>query len=68
LPFSLTTKVKDKIGYHKFLFKEKEICALLGDIRKLDSRRLAEKLGKLPDFKFKTLEEEIRKVIFDPYK
>jgi mRNA interferase MazF len=62
----LTSKIKVNFGYHKFTFKEKEICAALSEIRKMDSKRLIDKIGKLPDGKFAELKAELRRVIFDP--
>jgi len=60
----LTTKIR--FGYHKFHFKEKEVCAILGEIRKMDSKRLTKKMGKLSDNKFAEIKSELKKLIADP--
>jgi mRNA interferase MazF len=66
LALPLTTKVKDRFSYYKFSFKEKEICAALSEIKKIDSRRLADKIGELSNAKFDDVKREVGKIIFNP--
>lgn len=67
LAVPLSSKIKNRFGYHKFTFKEREISAVLGEIRKMDSKRLIDKAGKLPDEKFNKIKGELQKMIFDPF-
>jgi len=51
IPMSSQLKVRD--DYYILNFKGKESALMLSEIRKFDSRRLADKIGKLSDKKFK---------------
>ncbi len=62
----LTTKIKDRIGYHKFNFKEQEICAALNEMRKMDGKRMVKKIGKLSNEKFNKIKAELKKTVFGP--
>ena len=66
LGIPLTTKIKDNFGYHKFLFHGKEIYAVISDIKKMDSKRLGDKIGELPSNKFGEIKKEVAKMIFSP--
>jgi len=66
LGIPLTTKIKDRFGYYKFSFKEEEVCAVMSDIKKMDSRRLGDKMGELSENKFRQIKLEIEKLIFSP--
>ena len=66
LVLPLTTKLKDKFSYYKFSFREKEICVVLSEIRKIDSKRLSDKMGKVPEKEFDGIKKAMKKIIFDP--
>lgn len=66
LAIPLSTKIKDISGYFRLNFKGREISAVIKDIKKMDSRRLSDKIGKLSEEKFKEVKEEIKRMIFDP--
>ena len=61
----LSTKIKDKFGYYKFSFREKEICAVLSEIRKIDGRRLSDKIGKISEGEFSKIRQAAKEMIFD---
>ena len=48
----LTTQIKEKHYYHKIHFRDKEQCAMLSQIRLLESRRLTDKMGKISQKQF----------------
>jgi mRNA interferase MazF len=55
----LTTQIKENPYYHKIVFKEKEQCVMISQLRLCDARRLTVRIGKLPSYQF----EKIRKVV-----
>ena len=59
----LTTQIKDKHYYHKIHFKDKEQCAMISQIRLLESRRLIAKMGKLSQNQFDEIRNMLRKMI-----
>ena len=66
LGIPLTTKIKNSFGYHKFTFQQKEVCAVINDIKKLDIRRLGDKMGELSERKFETIRTAVSNLIFNP--
>ncbi|MDX2073189.1 MAG: type II toxin-antitoxin system PemK/MazF family toxin [Alphaproteobacteria bacterium] len=59
----LTTQVKTNPYYHKIIFKEKEQCAMLSQIRVWDSKRMINEMGKLSDSQFKELINAIKNML-----
>lgn len=57
LGIPLTTQPKTGTSYVSFVYSNREQSAILSQIRTLDSRRLRDKIGSLPENSF----EEIRK-------
>jgi mRNA-degrading endonuclease toxin of MazEF toxin-antitoxin module len=51
IPMSSKLKIRD--DYHILNFNGKDVALMLGEIRKFDSRRLADKMGTLSEEKFK---------------
>ena len=43
----LTTAIKDNRYYYKISFQGKNVCAMLSQLKMLDSRRLTTKIGQL---------------------
>jgi len=64
LGIPLTTKVKDRYGYCLFSFKDKKICAVLGDMKKMDSRRLLGKMGRISEFNMKIIARGVNDMLF----
>jgi mRNA interferase MazF len=59
----LTTKCKDNKYYHKILFKEKEQCAMLSQIRVLESKRMRKRMGELPSAQFAAIKRAVVNMI-----
>ena len=57
----MSTRVKQRADYYPLVFKERQVTLLLGEIRKFDSRRLADKMGKIGEEKFDAIKAEIIK-------
>lgn len=57
----LTTQIKEKHYYHKIIFKDREQCTMLSQLRLLESKRLIDKMGKLSVDQF----DQIRKILKD---
>ncbi|MDE3015310.1 MAG: type II toxin-antitoxin system PemK/MazF family toxin [Pseudomonadota bacterium] len=55
----LTTRIKENPYYHRIHFRGKEQCVMLSQLRLWDSKRLSQKMGKLPEDQF----EEIRNAL-----
>jgi mRNA-degrading endonuclease toxin of MazEF toxin-antitoxin module len=55
----LTTQVKEKSYYHKIVFKNKEQCAMISQLRLWDAKRLTSRMGKLPSDQFEKIKEVI---------
>ncbi len=51
----LTTKIKNDRHYHKFIFRDREQCAMLTQMRLMDASRLTEKMGKIGNKEFKNI-------------
>lgn len=66
LALPLSTKTKNRFGYYQLSFKDKKICAVLSEIKKIDSRRLSDRMGELSEKKFFEIKKEWVKMIFDP--
>ena len=60
----LSTSLKDKTYYHCFEFKNKRQSAILSQIRLLDTKRLAERMGSITDPEFDTIKKKIKELIF----
>ncbi len=54
----LTTQIKNNRHYHKFVFKDREQCAMLTQLRLWDANRMTRKMGQLR-------KEEFNKVKLD---
>ena len=61
----MSTKLKQREDFYHIDFNGKRVAIMLGEIRKFDSRRLADKLGKLSEEKFRDIKLAICK-IFSP--
>jgi len=62
----MSTRIKPRDDYYSMEFQGRQVAFMIGEIRKFDSRRLADKKGKLSEAKF----EEIRKAVlknFQPH-
>lgn len=66
LGIPLSTKLKDREDYFKFEFQNKLVSAQLNEIRRFDSRRLADKLGKLSTSKYEAIQKELIRINFQP--
>ncbi len=66
LGIPLTTNIKNGKYYYSFNFKNKNITAILSQIRLFDSKRLAtsKKYGKLSNNDFKMISEKLNNLIF----
>jgi mRNA interferase MazF len=61
VPFS--TQIKDNIYYHKFTFKGVEQCAVLSQLKLIDAKRFADKMGEVSIDDFKEIREKIRNLV-----
>jgi mRNA interferase MazF len=59
----LTTQIKEKYYYHKITLNNKEVCAMLSQLRLFDSKRLANKLGNLSQKQFDEIREILKTMI-----
>ena len=59
----MSTKLKVRDDYHILTFDGKDVALMLGEIRKFDSRRLADKMGILSEEKFKLAWQAVLKCI-----
>ena len=55
----LTTSVKENRHYYKINFQENIVCAMLSQLKIMDSKRLTTKMGKLPDSQLKEIKKEL---------
>lgn len=60
LGIPMSTKLKDRHDYYPLTFNGKNVSLMLGEMRNFDSRRLADKMGKLGENKCK----EVREALF----
>lgn len=56
----LTTKIKEIEHYHKFYFDDVEQCAMLTQMRLLDSKRITHKIGRLAENEFKDIKSKLK--------
>ena len=63
LGIPMTTKLKERGDYHRIEFKGKPSALMFGEIRNLDARRLMDRMGKLSDPKFATIENAVLKYL-----
>lgn len=61
----MSTQLKQRPDYYHITFNHKQVALLMGEIRKFDSRRLADKMGKIAEEKFNAVKMEAGK-IFQP--
>ena len=61
----LTTQIKEKLHYHKIIFNQRQQCAMLLQVRVLDSKRLDRKMGSLTREEFNKLKESLNKKILN---
>ncbi len=61
----MSTKLKERSDYYQITIKDKQTALMLGEIRKFDSRRLADKMGKVSEEKFEEVKAVVRQ-IFSP--
>ena len=59
----LTTQIKDKSYYHKIIFKEKEQCIMISQLRLWDAKRLTTKMGRLSHPQFDNLRRIVSNLI-----
>ena len=57
----MSTQLKERDDYYRIIISGSEVALLLGELRKFDSRRLADKMGKVSERKFVKIKEAIRK-------
>jgi len=57
----MSTRLKQRPDYYQMTFNGKEVAVLLGEIRKFDGRRLADKLGKISENKFQEIKNAVCK-------
>jgi len=57
----MSTKIKNRPDYYPITFNGKDISLMLGEVRNFDSRRLADKMGKLGETKCKDVREALYK-------
>jgi mRNA-degrading endonuclease toxin of MazEF toxin-antitoxin module len=55
----MSTKIKPRGDYYVLEFGGRYVAMMLGELRRFDSRRLADKMGKLSEERF----EEVRKAV-----
>jgi mRNA interferase MazF len=60
----MTSKTKNNEFYHKIDFQGKSSCALLSQLKVIDSKRLLERLGSLSNQDFYDLKRKIINVTF----
>ena len=60
----LTTKSKNGNYFFEFGFLDKKSIAIFAQIRVFDSKRLAQKLGKISKKNFSNLKKELKKFLF----
>lgn len=59
----LTTRIKDNPFYYRIQLHGREQCAMLSQLRLLDSKRLRNRIGRLPIEQFDLLRENLRNLI-----
>jgi len=59
----LTTQIKEKHYYHRIDFKEREQCVMLSQIRLLESKRLTDRMGKLPQQQFEVIKKTLKAML-----
>lgn len=59
----LTTKCKENRYYHKILFKEKEQCAMLSQVRVFESKRMRKRMGELPSNQLDIIKRAISDIV-----
>jgi mRNA interferase MazF len=59
----MSSKLKVRSDYHIIDFKGKQNALMLGEIRKFDSRRLMDKMGRLSEDKFRQVWEALAQYI-----
>lgn len=59
----LSTSKKDGKYYFKFKFGDGESNALLSQVRLFDTKRLLDKLGKLPENLFKEIRQKVKDIL-----
>lgn len=57
----MSTQLKPRTDYHLILFKGKQSALMLSELRKFDSRRLSDKLGKISEGKFLEIQDAVLK-------
>ena len=55
LGLPLTTQVKENKYYHKITFKNAQQCAMMSQLRILESRRMRSRMGDLPKGQFEEI-------------
>lgn len=55
----LTKQVKENLFYFKLEVKDKIVCAMISQLRLFDSKRLLNRLEKLPEKEFEKVKREI---------
>lgn len=59
----LTTKIKDRLHYHRIHFKEREQCAMLSQMRLWESKRLKNRMGQLPEDQFEEIKIALKALL-----
>jgi len=57
----MSTRLKQRSDYYHSEFNGKNVAFMLGEIRKFDSRRLSDKMGKISQNKFEAIKNAILK-------
>lgn len=64
LGLPLTTQIKESYYYHQIVFQDKIQCAMLSQVRILDSKRLDRRMGKVITEEFALLKRDLNSKIF----
>ena len=65
LALPLTKQIKNKIYYYKFEFKGIEQCAMLSQLRIIDSKRLHNIMGKISTKEFTKIKLAIAEIVLE---
>jgi len=60
----LTTQIKENKFYHKVIFKGKDCCAMLSQLKVFESKRMRSRMGDLPHTQFNEIKKKVAGIIF----
>ena len=59
----LTTVIKENPHYYKINFQDRNVCAMLSQLKMLDCKRLAAKMGKLSNNQMNGVKQALSKML-----